>query len=116
MVFDENINTVGPVWKSSDEFNDALGAGDTLAIQAYVTVVSGTTPTLTVQVEHSADGQNWSLGPTALSTGIVSNTAYAGSVLSSASYVPLGYVRLRVTLGGTTPACRARITVTTRSI
>jgi hypothetical protein len=115
MVFDENIKDTSGVWRSSDDFNDALGAGDILAVQASVTNVSGTSPTLTVGVEHSADGQNWITGPDAISIGIVNNTGYAGSVEPSALYVPLGYVRLKITLGGTSPACRARITVTSRS-
>ena len=113
--FDETITGAGPAWYSSDDFNDTLGAGDILAIQVSVLNVTGTSPTMTVQVEHTADGQNWTVGATALSTSIVSSTGYAGAVVPSSSYVPLGYVRLRITLGGTSPSCRARITVTSRS-
>lgn len=115
LVFDENIKDAGPIWRTSDEFNDALGAGDILAIQASVTNVTGSSPTLTVDVEHCADGQNWKLGTTAISGAIASDTAYVGILAPSSSFVPLGYVRLKITLGGTSPACRARITVTSRS-
>lgn len=116
VVFDESLSGTGTTWYSDADYSDTLGQCDSLAIEARTTAVSGTSPTLTVQVEHSADAQNWlSLAGTAeINAQAIANDAAIVPVIGGPTVIPLGFVRLRVTLGGTTPACRLKIHATGR--
>jgi hypothetical protein len=116
LVFDESLSGTGTTWYSDADFSDMLGECDSLAIEARTTNVSGTSPTLTVQVEHSADNQNWlSLAGTAeINAQAIANDTAIVPIIGSSSVIPLGFVRLRVALGGTTPACRLKIYATGR--
>lgn len=116
-VFDEIISGTGNTWYTPGSFNDLLGSVDFLGIFAATTNVSGTTPTLTVQVQHSPDGQNWvsvSGTPEISATLIASNTGYYGSD-NGISPVLASFVRLQITLGGTSPQCRLKVSVTGRT-
>lgn len=114
-VFDEGISGTSTTWYTPARLNDKLGTADVFAIMAYVTTVSGTSPTLTVQTQHSADGQNWlSVGSAEISTGIAGNTVYYGQ--DNYTPVHLAFVRLKINLGGTSPQCRLKLSVTGRSI
>lgn len=115
--FDEAISGTGTTWYSAAKLNSLLGSADSLAIQAWVTNASGTTPTITVQLEHSGDAENWLpvAGSPEISTAVSSNAVYYGSQVG---FIPmlLGYVRLRVSMGGTSPGCRLKLHVTGRTL
>lgn len=116
-VFDEIISGTGNTWYTPGSFNDLLGSADFLGIYAATTNVSGTSPTLTIQTQHSADGQNWvNVSGTAEipATAIASNTGYYGSD-NGVSPVLASFVRLQITLGGTSPQCRLKLSVTGRT-
>ncbi len=86
------------------DYNQPLGTGDRIVIQALADQVTGTSPTITVQVEHGGDQRNWvnKNGTAEINAASLSATA----VTSAVGYEPgtnpsLGYVRLRIQLGGT---------------
>lgn len=118
LVLDEFVVGTTAVY-TSPEFNDELGRCERLAIQAIVDQVTGTTPTLLVQQEHSSDQRNFmnkngsaeipatSISPTATT---VLNGYELGTNPSN------GYVRLRIQLGGTSPQAHVKIWVTGRDL
>lgn len=115
-LFDETISGTSTIWYTPASTYDALGRGDGFAFAAAVYSVTATT-TLTVQVEHSADGQNWinrSSAEINQSIANASNTAIVATV-DGALPVLLHLVRLRVQLSGTNPQCRLKLTATTRN-
>lgn len=118
IVFDELVSGTNPLY-TGNEHNDALGSGDRLGIMAVATNVTGSSVGLTVQVEHSGDAQNWiafpSGSPEISVASLASNTGYFGTRESFGGSPLLSFIRLKVTLSGTTPACRLKITVTGRS-
>lgn len=107
-VFDDSVAGSLTVWYTSAAHNDVLGSGDVLAVQATVQNLSGTSPSLTVQVEHSADGKDWiGAGSAIISTLVANNATYYGS--RQAWPALLGFVRLKVSLGGSSPRCRLKL-------
>jgi hypothetical protein len=120
LVFDDNIGTTtsssAPVYTSAD-LNSRLGQFDETAIQWVADNVAGTTPTLSIGIDHSADGRNWL--PKEGSGTTITGVAIGGTNITSWSSDPgtvpsLGLVRLRVFLGGTTPSCHLKIYITQR--
>ena len=117
-LFDETISGTSTLWYTPASTYDVLGRGDLFAFGATVYNVTGVTPTLTVQVEHSADGQNWTnrvtspeIGPTNIAN--ASNTMQVGAI-DGWQPVMLHFVRLRMQLGGTSRQRRLKLTATTR--
>ena len=119
-VFDDFISGTGTTWYSGAEFNAKIGMADMFAVFALVQPpVSGTSPTVTVASQHSVDGRNWiATGSTELSAvAIAANGAYYGGNpghFFGAALAP--FVRLAITLGGTSPQCRLKLYVTGRSL
>lgn len=116
--FDDTISGTGFTWYSPARLNALLGSSESLGIQAWVGNVTGTSPTLTVQIEHSADAEHWlpaTAGAPEISTSISSNASYYGQQIGLFPLF-LAYVRLSVTLGGTSPQCRLKLHVTGRAI
>lgn len=79
-------------------------AAEHLRVTLDVTAVSGTTPSLTLAVEKSADGTTWTAAdtfPARTTTGAVTRDIYGG-----------GFNRLRVswTITGTTPSFTFSVT------
>lgn len=112
--FDDFISGTATTWYTPSELNDLLGRGDNLTLHAATTAVSGTGPTLTCQVEHSANGEDWSAAgsPAQINAVSISNDgAYGGSIDGLGGVPLLGFVRIRVTLGGTSPSCRLKLHV-----
>jgi hypothetical protein len=116
LVFDAYVNGTANVY-SDPTLAILLGSVDQLAIGGYGTQVSGGSPTLTVQVEHSFDNVRWLNRNTAAEVN--------GQTLSTSTETPFGgndgdhtlrprleFVRLRIALGGTTPAGQVRLWVT----
>ncbi|APR86496.1 Hypothetical protein A7982_11848 [Minicystis rosea] len=113
---DEFVVSTTAVYTSQDH-NQKLGSTDQLAIQVIADQISGTSPTLTLQIEHSADGRNWAskavtpeINVQALSSAST-NVFYA----SDAGATPtLSFVRFKITLGGTSPVAHLKVNVTGR--
>jgi hypothetical protein len=121
LVFDDLIVGTATTSYSSAAFNDVLGQGDSIAIQACTRGVSGTTPGIAIQAEHSSDGQMWlNVGTTGpeISTTIASDQSYYGRTTGGfgGPPLPLAFVRLRITLTGTNPQCYLKLYVTGRNI
>jgi len=116
LVFDGYINGGAPVF-SNPSFDDLLGHTDQLSITGYTAQVSGTTPKIEVQVEHSFDNIRWinrNTGAeipntTALST--TAETPIQGHDGDPNARPTLGFARLRITLSGTSPAGQVRLWV-----
>lgn len=121
-VFDDFISGTGTTWYSGAEFNGKIGQADFFAVFALVQPpVSGTSPTITVASQHSTDGRNWiTTGVTELSgVSIANNGIYSGSNAGhlAVNGNPLApFVRLAVSLGGTSPQCRLKLYVTCRTL
>jgi hypothetical protein len=116
-LFDDSIAGTGFTWYSRPDTYQALGRADSFVFQATVYNVTGTTPGLIVQVEHSADAQNWvsAVATPEITTSVVSNNSYQGSK-DGISPVLLEFIRLRISLTGTSPQCRLKLTATTRAL
>lgn len=115
-VFDDVIAGTTNAWYSSVGFQESVGASDVFAIHACTTFVSGTGPTLTVLAEHSSDSQNWTqVGtlPEVNAVPIVNEGSHYGA-RNGFGRVAGAFLRFRVTLAGTSPACRLQLYVTGR--
>lgn len=78
-----------------------------MIVGAHVTAVAGTTPTLDVTLEQSANGTSgWAAVPGAALTQL---TAAGNRIGFAAPTQP--YVRVVATIGGTTPAITGRVAV-----
>lgn len=116
LVFDDAIEGITSVYSDS-RFNAEIGSADKLQVMGVVSQVSGTSPTITVQLEHSADNRNF---VNKSSTAEIDGTALSTSAITvvkgyDAGSEPLGgRARLRITLGGTSPKARVRLWITGR--
>jgi hypothetical protein len=107
---------IDTVWTDA-KFNDVLGRFDQTSIIAVADSVAGTTPTLSVQIEHSGDGRNWVKKNATAEINAQTITATATTTLAGndPGTTPLAaFVRLSVWLGGTTPVAHVRIYVCNR--
>jgi hypothetical protein len=117
LVFDRMVYGTDPVFTDAS-WNSGLGLPDQLAIFAKITQVSGTSPTITVAIENSGD--NILFGEKS-GTPQINNQTLAANLENifmgsdSGASPSLAFVRLAVTLGGTTPAAWVRLYVTGRS-
>ena len=96
---------------------ELLGRADQLSVSGYAAGMLGSTPTLTVRVEHSFDQIRWmprnaqpEINALALSTS--ADTSFSTQDGNPAARPTAPYARLRITLGGTNPAGQLRIWVT----
>lgn len=107
-----------PVYTAAD-LNKKLGWTDKLTIQVVADQVSGTSPTFSLQIEHSGDGRNWL--PKVLSAPEINAVALSSAsssvfVTSDAGNIPsLGFVRFKIFLGGTSPVAHVKVHVTGRN-
>lgn len=74
------------------------GAATRIRLQLNVTAASGTTPTLDVVVEDSVDGTNWN------TIGTFAQKTAAGREVINITNLFFPTVRVRWTVGGTTPS------------
>jgi hypothetical protein len=90
---------------------ELLGSADRLCCFLLVHVPLGTSPTLTVQFEHSFDGTRWRNQNTTPELNAYALTGGpANTKLFSSTRIPtLNYVRLRMALGGTSPSASFEI-------
>jgi hypothetical protein len=115
-VFDSYVGGSYPTY-TDPQYDKLLGSAEKLALQAIADQVTGTTPSLTVRLEHSADQRNWmTKNATAeLSSGTLTTpgTVSQFAIGADAGSVPgLGFVRLNILMAGTSPAARLRIFAT----
>jgi hypothetical protein len=82
------------------------GATADALVTVHCTAASGTSPTLDVALEESADGASWSAVP---NSGTTQLTA-AGNRVAGAK-VTKNFVRVAATIGGTTPSFTFSATV-----
>lgn len=122
LVFEGYISGTTNVFSDS-QYNALLGTVDQLSVSGYTAQVTGTSPTLTVQVEQSFDNIRWQnrnvspappeVNATALNTG-ASETNFQGQDGNPTARPTLCFVRLRIALGGTTPTAQVRLWATGR--
>lgn len=100
-------------------FDETLASADALVVQAIADQVTGTSPTLSVVIEHSGDRRNWIQKG---STPIINAAALSTSALTvtsgndPGSTPSLGFVRLRISLGGMSPTGRITLHACGRSL
>ncbi len=107
----------GDVAYSPAEMNESLARADKFFVTARVTQGAGTSPTLTVALEHSCDNVNWNSKAMPISAQpitIASVGFYQGFDLGTA-VVGGGFLRVRVALGGTSPSANVQVVVCGRS-
>jgi hypothetical protein len=94
-VFDEFISTPNTTVYTSADFNARLAQCDQIAIHAVCDNYVAVSPTITVTLEHSADGRNW-VAKT-LSTPLSGVVVAAGNFGAEQGMSPtLGFARLGV--------------------
>ena len=114
-VFDNFISGTTSIWYTSSAYNDVLGSADDLLVQAVTEQVSGTT-NVTIQPEHSCNALDWIAFPGNLvANAVVSDGTYLAESAFFNGAVLLTFVRLKITLTGTTPACRLKVLVCGRA-
>ncbi len=114
LAFDDIVAGTSTTWYTPSPLNEALGTADVIVLHAVPTMVSGTSPTLTCTVEHSADGRSWNAmesAPAINAAALVTGTSLLGTGTTNS---PLQRVRVKITLGGTSPQCRLKLYATTR--
>jgi hypothetical protein len=108
--------STSPVYTATD-FNKTLGSVDRLAFQVVADQVSGTTPTFTLQIEHSGDGRNWlsKAGTPEVNAQGLSTSAASVFIAYDAGTTPsLGFIRFKIFLAGTSPVAHVKVHVTGR--
>jgi hypothetical protein len=118
IVFDDNVDGTTAVY-SSPRFDALLGLSDALSLSGYAVSATGSSPTLSVQVEQSPDRQRWTArnGTAEISAASLSTTAettFQGNDGSPVAATRPGFARLKITLGGSTPRAHVKIWVTGR--
>ncbi len=99
------------------KFDELLASGDSISVQAVADQITGTTPTLTISLEHSGDRRNWSAKTTLVSAVAIGPASTNVALGNDPGTSPmLGFVRLKITLGGTTPTARVQVYACGRSI
>jgi hypothetical protein len=113
LVFDDFVFGTSAVF-TPIRYDLLLGSASRIALHLVADKATGTSPTVSVQAQHSTDGRNSSplsavggfeIPATALST--TSTTSLTGAVDSSAGF--LRRLRFQILLGGTNPGARIRL-------
>src|SRR6266545_5877224 len=118
--FDEVLTGSAVTWYTSANYNTILGSADWIGVHAVTTDASGTSPTLTCQIEHSGDARNWvsvqgtpEIDHQAVLLG--QENTFSGAI-PTLLYPPLlKFVRIKLFLGGTAPQCRLKLHITGRA-
>ena len=109
--FNDVINGTTTVYTPT-KLNEVLGQTDKLSVQAVADQTSGTSPTLKVDIEHSNDQRNWAVKTAAIAATSIPAGATTPLFGNDPGTTPTGgFVRLALTLGGTTPAAHVKVTV-----
>ncbi len=119
LVFDDVISDTASQYTPT-RFNRELAEGERYVIQAICDDVTGTSPTITIVYEHSADGRTFiaknggigEINTASLAVGATTNLRSTG--FSSGARAGHGMARLRLALGGTSPKAHVKVWVTLR--
>jgi hypothetical protein len=118
LVFDDFVFGTSAVF-TPIRFDLLLGSVSRVALHLVADKATGTSPTVSVQAQHSTDGRTstsvivgggFEIPATALST--TSTTSLTGAVDSSAGF--LRRLRFQILLGGTNPGARIKLYATGR--
>jgi hypothetical protein len=103
-VFDGLVSGTSDVFTDM-RFSSLLGSVEQVAFEALVLGIGGTSPTLTIQLQHSMDGIRWmnQNATPEVNASALTPTDDLFPFLSSSNTI-LRYVRLRIALGGTSPS------------
>jgi len=100
------------------KWNSVLSRAEKFYCVARVSAGSGTSPTLTVNIEHSNDGVNWATKAQLFNATSISNAATSVVILTAqdlgTAQVGGLYMRVALTLGGTNPSAMIVIMLTGR--
>ena len=98
------------------ELNGVLSQAEKFFVFARTAAVSGTNPTLTVKLQHSNDNENWSDKSTLINAAALKAGQVEASFGSDAgSTVGGAFMRLQISLGGTSPQASIEIYLCGRS-
>jgi hypothetical protein len=117
LVFDDTLDSSTPLY-IDPSFNDELGSMEELVISGVAVALSGTAPTLTVQLEESPNQIHWrnKAGTPEISAAPLSLTTFTNVKGRDAGALPTsGFVRLRVEVGGTSPRVQVKLWVAVRA-
>lgn len=118
LVYDDVVAGTSATYTPS-HFNDLLGSVESLSIFVSAAQATGTSPTLTVQIEQGPDQIRWENRNTTAEINGVSLSASTDNIETANDGDPTGttrltYARLRIQLGGTSPEARVKVWVTGR--
>ncbi len=116
LVFDDFINGTTSVYTPS-QLNDVLGRSDQIAAHAVSDQASGTSPTITVRIQASGDNRNFDdkAGSALIATSnLTANATNSHHGADGGSTQNDAYVRLAITLGGTSPSAHVKLYVCLR--
>ncbi len=116
-VYKETHDLGATVRYTSAEFNDLLGSQDRLVVQYSAIKIGGTDPTLTIEAEGSNNGVDWVNLETLINAAeLTAATVNTGIQATSGSVVYPAFVRLTISMGGTTPSAEIQVTVCGRDV
>lgn len=104
--FDEFVTGSTNVYTPSS-LAELLGSVERISCAGMVFATNGTSPTITVQFEHSPDGTRWTnhqATPEVNALGLSAGAANNAFTVTNAVNSVLSHVRLRIALGGTSPS------------
>ena len=120
-LFDGFLRGTGNVYTQTADA-ELLGAVERISLGVVFTGVAGTSPTFTLQFENSPDGTRWVNQNATPELNAVSITPASGDTrfeiatnMSSTAVPIANYIRLRFTLGGTSPSGYLRLWAVGRS-
>jgi len=101
---------------SPTNLSELLGSADRLCGIAIVHAITGTSPTVTVQFEHSFDGTRWLNQNTTPELNAWAPAGFSVVQGFASTRIPtLNHVRMRVALGGTSPSATLEVWLCGRS-
>ena len=115
-VFDQSCSGLSPFY-SKQELQRQIASAEKFTALIKTTGVTGTGPTMKVDLEHSNDAINWVVKTNLVAGGTaISNTITFTPQDTGTTTVGGAFMRLAVTLGGTTPAAYVEIWLTGRTL
>ncbi len=110
LVYDNVVQGTTAVY-TDPKWNEKMGTADMVLLSAIASQFSGTSPTLTVTAETSADGIYWGewAGGPLVNAVALSGTDKVGTGSNGYFNNGLRYMRLKIELGGTDPSTRLQL-------
>ncbi len=118
VVYEGGISGTTTVYTGPEHYR-RIASGEKFAVQARVTQVSGTSPTVAIVLEHSNEGvaaAAWVTKSTPVpATAVTANQANFLQGQDAGTTPGMANMRLAITLGGTTPNAYVEVWLTVRS-